>query len=114
MEKYRIKYVQSKKGGREATPCDKCFFDEDGICMKDKNIKDIDGKDCVDDDEGAAYFVRINPERRRRRKLSKDAIAFIMSEEGSKMSARSLGRKYDVTHGIIIRARNNNKKKPKE
>ena len=110
MEKFKLKYVQSKiNGGREATPCDKCYFDEDGICTKGKDVRDIDGKDCVDDDEGNAYFVKVDskPEnkRRKRRKLSKDAIAFILSEEGAKMSARSLGRKFDVTHGIIIRVR---------
>ena len=111
MKRYRLKDIQSENEPQDYTPCNRCCFDKDGVCTKPPHIKDINGRDCVDDDAIGAYFLEIIPKLRKKprkqRKLSKEAIAFILSEEGLAMSSRALGAKFDVGHGVVLRIKRN-------
>ena len=111
MKRYRLKDIQSADEAQEYTPCNRCCFDVEGVCTKLPHIKDIKGRDCVDEDAIGAYFLEIIPrvrkKPRKRRKLSKDAIAFILSKEGLAMSSRALGDKFDVGHGVVLRIKKN-------
>jgi hypothetical protein len=110
MKIYKLRRVKSKsKNLFEDVPCNKCCFNEKGICTKEVGLTDQNGNDCTDENAEGAYFVeiieKVHKKRRRHRKLPESAIAFILSEEGGKMSTRALGRKFDVTHSIISRIR---------
>lgn len=110
MKKYKLKRVRSQsKSLFEDVPCNKCCFNENGTCGKEVGLTDQNGNDCTDENFEGTYFVEIKEKvykkRRRHRKLPDSAIEFILSEEGAKMSARALGRKFDVTHSVISKVR---------